>query len=89
MNAAKRDVGRPPIAWTFNYHDLSKATGKSVNSIQASKRRPGGFDPEDILSVALWIARNAPAETKLAFLRHITEIEVVAETHPRRRKPPE
>lgn len=85
MNA-KKSVGRPPVAWSFNYHDLSRVTGKSVNSIQASKRRPGGFDPEDILSVALWIARNAQAETKLAFLRHITEIEVVAETHPRRRK---
>lgn len=83
---AVKAVGRPASSWTFNYHDLAKITGKSVNAIQASKRRPGGFDENDILSVALWIARNAPAETKLQFLRHCTEIEVLDAAKRKRRK---
>lgn len=84
---AKKSVGRPEFAWTFNYHDLARISGKSINSIQASRRRPGGFDPDDLLSVALWIARNAPSDTKMLFLKHLTEIPIVIETHPRKKKP--
>lgn len=61
---AKKAKGRPPIQWTFNYEDLARLSDKSVPTIQRSKNRPGGFDPENLESVLLWLARNARPDLK-------------------------
>lgn len=69
-------MGRPPLQWTFNYEDLSRLTGKPVSTIQRSKSRPGGFDPDNLESVLLWLARNARPDLKVALLSAATSILV-------------
>lgn len=69
-------VGRPPSTWTFNYEDLSKISGKTVNTIQRSRSRPGGFDPDDFISVVAWCVRNAVPELKSYFLAHAANIYI-------------
>jgi hypothetical protein len=87
MRAANASVGRPRDAWVFSYYDLADITGKSVNAIQQSKNRPGGFDPEDLLSLAFWLVRNAPPELKVQFMQHATSIHTdVVPVNARRRK---
>lgn len=45
--------GRPILEWTYTYQDLCHLTGKSLNTVQASKRRPGGFGRFDRETTAL------------------------------------
>ena len=84
MSEDKRTVGRPIMTWEYSYHDLAKATGKTVNSIQASRRRPGGFNPENLVSLVLWVCRNAPPELKRDILTHASSIQVVVDNKSRR-----
>jgi hypothetical protein len=84
--AKHETVGRPISEWTFNYADLARISGKTLNTIQASKRRPGGFDPDDLLSVFLWLSRNATADIKWQVMQHMVSIPVVIDTKPRKKK---
>ena len=79
-------AGRPHSEWTFNYEDLCRITGKKLNTVQASKRRPGGFDPDDLLSIVFWCGRNMKPEYKLQMLRLLTEIPLAVDMKPRRKK---
>lgn len=78
-------MGRPVLTWEFSYRDLEKVTGKSANAIQASRRRPGGFNPEDLASLVLWVARNAPPEFKVEILKHASSIPVIVDAKKRRK----
>lgn len=79
-------AGRPTLEWTYTYQDLCRITGKSLNTVQASKRRPGGFDPSDLLSVFYWLCRNATDDIKIQAMQHMASIPVKIETRPRKRR---
>lgn len=71
-------MGRPEVSWSFNYEDLARISGKSVNAVQRQRTREGGFDPENLESVMFWCARNARPELKQELLiyglsYHLTE----------------
>lgn len=65
---AEKQAGRPPISWSFNYHDLARISGKSLNAVQRQRTREGGFDPENFESVLFWCVRNARPELKQELL---------------------
>jgi len=85
MTKEKQHAGRPILSWTFTYEDLARVTEKSVNSIQASRRRPGGFNPESLESLVLWIARNAPPDFKVEILKHASSIPILVDAKKRRK----
>jgi predicted DNA-binding transcriptional regulator AlpA len=51
----------------WEYDDLVKITGKSRNTIYKHVERKS-FDPDDLMSVVLWVARHAPVATKRQIL---------------------
>lgn len=69
-------AGRHESAWTYNYTDLMKLTGRQINAIhQASSRgsrgAASGFDPSDFGSVVRWVFRNATDEFKLQLMQEM------------------
>ena len=64
------EMGRPPKIWTYNYIDLAKMTGTSVNTVQQAASR-GYFDPEKIETVFLWLVRNAKPSLKKRMVEYL------------------
>ena len=85
MAKEKQTAGRPIMSWTFTYEDLARVVDKSVNSIQASRRRAGGFNPDSLESLVLWIARNAPPDFKVEILKHASSIPLIVDAKKRRK----
>ena len=55
--------------WIFNYEDLVELTGLKHNTIYQHRAR-GNFDPDDIWSVMLWLARHARPELRNQLVMH-------------------
>lgn len=61
-----------PSLWSYNYETLAALSGLSVNSVQQHKTR-GSFDPNDLRSVILWLARNGPDDLRQDILAYALE----------------
>lgn len=51
----------------WDYDDLCKIVGKTRNTVYQHVTR-GSFDPDDLKSVVLWVARHAPIALKRQIL---------------------
>lgn len=51
----------------WDYDDLVRITGKTRNTIYKHVER-GSFDPNDLMSVVLWVARHASMDRKRQIL---------------------
>ena len=60
----KKSTGRPPAEWTYNPATLAKLTGLSIDAIWQHRTR-GTFDPDDLESVMLWLARHGRMDLRL------------------------
>ena len=65
-----------PTQFTYNYEDMQKILGKStMNAIYHDKDR-GRFDPLDLESVLLYLARHATPDVKVKLIYAITEYQL-------------
>lgn len=44
--------------WTYNYHDIARITGQSVDAVYQHKSR-GKFDPDKLETVLIYLAEYA------------------------------
>lgn len=63
---AARGLGEQE-AHFFDYDDLCKLVGKQRNTVYKHVER-GAFDPDDLRSVVLWVARHATLDLKRQIL---------------------
>lgn len=69
-------TGRNESAWSYNYTDIAKLTGRKMNTVHAaaSRGRSGrasGFNPECFESVVRWVFRNATDDFKINLLHEM------------------
>ena len=66
-------AGRNERTWSYSYEDLTKLTGRQINSVHQAASRgtrgvASGFNPDDFESVVRWVFRNATDEFKIKLL---------------------
>ena len=77
-------AGRPVMQWTFTYQDLCDLTGMSLNTVQTHRKR-NNFDPDNLESVLVWLARNAKPELKARMFMYMTTTRGIEKPGERRR----
>ena len=55
--------GSGPLSWTFTFDDIAEAVGMSGVAVRKHYDRDA-YDPHDLASLAIWIARHAPVDLK-------------------------
>lgn len=70
--AARQKGEQEQHVWT--YDDLVKLTGKARNTIYQHVAR-GSFDPEDLFSVVVWLARHAKPQLKRRMIDYALDID--------------
>ncbi len=61
-----------PQEFTYNYQVLSRLSGMKMNSLHQAKCR-GDFDPEDLESVVIWLARHGKASLRRRMINYALE----------------
>ena len=75
---------RDPQQWIFGYDDLIALTGLSLNSLHQHRRR-GNFDPGDLGSIVLFVARHGHLELRREIIDNMLSRGLVDESRNRTR----
>ena len=62
-------MARPAIEFLYGYEDIRKLTNLTYANIKSHKKR-GSFDPADLRSVVLFLARHGKLELRKAIVEH-------------------